>query len=213
MIVLWYISRCVHLDDAVRAKERLAFGLVDTDDNVEHVISMDKLEKAVLETGIQIYGATIRGRRIDDAAPYQHPLYTTALQTKLAVMHNIHMTLYKDWITSIVWDEKLVKKPVTIRLSDYGRRCSDSLFWRPGTAQRHQVTLIFDNKIKFRRDSFAAFASYTGGIGVGGFGVLYDLRELSDDTLAEFIYTNIFESGADLDSVLDKPDRLKRMKA
>lgn len=212
-----FISRCILRDQDLSLmdsqKDRnLAFGVVDTDDGVETVVNFPELEKIYKQNRtLKIEGIQTSGRLITDVEPYQVLSTKSALQTKLAVMFNIQTTMYKDVLTSICWDRHSATKSVKIRLSQLCSECADSIFWRPDICSRHIVTLIFDDKITFTKQSFAPFAIFTGGIGVEGFGVLYDLRELHNDILAGYVYNNVIESGAKLDSILDLPSRVSRM--
>lgn len=211
-----YISRCVLADQDLGIEDsqkdrNLQFGVVDTDDGVETIVPFPELEDIFRKNRLAIKGMQTSGPIITDIEPYQLPDTYSRLQTKLALFHNIQTTVYKNILTSMVWNRRMLHPGAIIRLSKLCTECADNVFWRPDICGKHLVTLVFDDKVKFNKQSFAPFAMYTGGIGVEGFGVLYDLRELHNDTLASYVYNNVLESGAKLDSILDFPSRVSRM--
>ena len=209
-----FLSRCVHVFKGENIGTELSFGIVDTDDDVEEVVGMVELTDAVCNHGIEIAGVELANYgRMESLVPYQDIRSMTATQTKLSVMNHVLVTLYKGMITGINFDGGLIDKPVSIRLSDLGHTCADYLLINGKNYDRHKITLVIDDKVKFTKHSFAAVSRLSGRIGVDGYGVVFDLRNLRDDAAAEIIYNNVYDSGSRSNSIFDGSERRHRMEA
>ena len=207
-----FLSRCIHVDEGEYVGSTPAFGVVDTDDGVEQIVSMVELVDAVCNCGLKIEGFELSEYgHSESIAPYQDVGSMTAAQTKLLVMNHVLVTTYRGMITGINFNGADVEKPVEIRLSSIGHSCADYLLVNGKNHDSHKLTLIIDDKLKFTKHSFAAVSRFSGRIGVDGYGIVFDLRGLRDDDAAEVIYRNVFDSGSRTNSIMDSRERRKRM--
>ena len=194
--------------------------VVDTEDGTEEAVSINELEEAVCKMGIEIKGVDTtvppgrkaRGLRVYRVNVYQNVDCMRASQMKMNIINGVDIKTNGTEVTSVSWQKLNGRKPVSVRLSDYGASCADYLFSdirEYAYGAESFLTLILDDKIKVRNKSFKR---------CGTFGILFDLRELSDDRMAECVYKEFlaerYVSVTMLKRrVMDRPDRHDYWKA
>lgn len=229
-----YISRCVHtgvpseqfsipkklLPEHIGVNFEEVYGVVDTDDDVEELVTRSELLDICCNRGVVIEGVIVARDYIRCVSPYQLESSISRAQRRAEVVCNVTVTRYKDEVTEIFWDSFKLQKPVSIRLSNFGSSCGSQLFNRRLCIGRlaphghHMLTIILDGKITFTDKSFFVVPNHWGGLGREGFGLVFDIRELTDEKLAEIIYFSVAMSGAVIETgIVDSEDRMKAMKA
>lgn len=202
------------------------YAVFDTDDGVEEVINYDGLNSVIGEYGIDISGVHVH--RIDKPGAGQWDFWIDKIsvfqpaetlskeQLKLKMLLNVTMSMFGDCITGILWDAWQIIDPVTIRLSDYGKSCSSRLLSGNETACCHVVTIVLDDKIKLDPDAFVLEPADLGmieNLGRKSYGVVLDLREMTDLEAVRSVYWAVystgflFDWGTLSDSVIDLPER------
>lgn len=201
-----YISRYVGKD---------YFGVVDTDDNVEEVVSREYLSALCKDKGITVEGIIPRRMGEDIIRVVQPESTRNKLQTKLKVLKRIEVLQRGSIITAINWQDRDIKEPVSIRLSDFGTMCADFLF------MNHLSTDIEASNVKFILDDNIEYSTYAfnrlqGSFVVGphGIGATFDLTELCD-AVANRVYGMLVTKyqGCSLGSVSDNMKRKAKMMA
>lgn len=165
------------------------YGVVDTDDGVEEVIPRNKIVQLVGDTGIEIKGADRLPdtKWVVDTHPYQDPSTMTQLQIKTKLMKFTEVKTFGNLITSIVFDYRNIREPVSIRLSDFGSSCADCILWENTQPCRHVATLIIDDKIDIGKFTFRRDESVKS-LGPNGYGVVFDFREIANRKRAHDLY-------------------------
>lgn len=184
-----YISRRVAYVEGLYAQ--IDYGVVDTDDGVEEIVPETELYTAVGAYGMEIAGTTEGLRRIE---PYQTADSLKAIQAKTKTLKNATVTVWNNMITNIVWG--VWSDGVRLRLSDFGTEIADFVLLDNPTPV-NPVTLVFDDKITsvrcwaFRMDTSVDGTKATFEIDAGFINdsVRFDLRELSNNDIADVIYS------------------------
>lgn len=147
--------------------------------------------------------------------PYQNPAQSSALQVKTSLFRNIDIIVYNDTVTNIKVRHEDYVHPVSIRLSDFGARCSDFILSGNRRATNaHLVTLVLDDKIEVTRDTFR-IKSFTENeylpYNTTEVGIYLDLRELHNSETAFVIYKQVILSKWDIvpgfKGIVDSPER------
>ena len=184
------------------------YGVVDTDDDVETVISFSDLFE-IVNAGIQIEGVKTermigpkRGwnLRITGVFPYQ--LSSSKQSAKALLVGGVTVSSYKSTVTGITWNPVSLGVNVKLRLSNFGDSCADYIIDCLVVGEhKHLVVLVFDDNLKsVTEHSFQLgvqewkFATL-GLESQDSTGVALDLRDLKTDDLARVIYKQIFEYG------------------
>ena len=188
------------------------YGVVDTDDGVEEVVDWTRIYEACAEHNLEICGVDLNKTRyiceVKSITPYQPPETMTPLQMKTALLSHVHITTYDGWVTSIRWKPSEIEKPVSVRLSDFGAGVSDYCLIFNDYAMDYVVNIVLDDNIDFGNLSFSVGEPFF--VSAEGLGVKYDIRELTNDAKAELVYNSVGGTNP-LDSIIDRPDRYKRM--
>lgn len=218
-----FISRraLMTLEDDDESYNSMGYGVVDTDDGIEELWDEDHLGMAINTHHLAIAGAPEEYKLGDIMKPYQAPETVSKLQVKTKLVKQVDVTVHKDAITSITWDATKLSEPVSIRLSDFGDQCDDFLFYGRYIQGGYPVTFVFDDRLMvvrpmaFRLElsdmSYGRASRYMGGRGWLSLGIRFDLRELTKDSLAEIIYSQLLKYNT-LDAVIDSKARKERMK-
>lgn len=183
-----------------------AYGVVDTDDGVEDIVSFSDLYSALI-AGIEVVG--VCATNLSGHTIHQPAETSSQFQVKTNLLYGVDVKTFGDTITNIRLDN--CSKPVTLRLSYYGKSCAGFIFTGNKNVGRHRLTLVVD--VDFTEDTFKVHPMleffYAGASGIG---VIYDLREL-DDEKAGLAYKTIFvDSAKELSaSVIDVESRKRRM--
>ena len=204
-----YISRYIYKD---------SFGVGDTDDGVEEIVSRDNLEEIcctwlVPIEGVQIYWDSFM-RYITSTCTYQPVETMSQLQIKTKVLKGIEVHTLGSMVTNILWNKDDILLPVRIRLSDFGDCCGECILSGNRHSRLHQVTLVLDDKISFGQKVFKLRSSDDTFLGRDGVGVMLDLREITDDAVAERAYRAYYTGNPSIlfGSIIDHEERKERMK-
>lgn len=184
--------------------------VVDTDDGVEEILNGGELVRCLRDYGLEIKGVTLHnknGRFSVTATPCQPDDTISTFQVKQKLLRGVDVKVSGDIITSIQWTDS-VPQPVSVRLSDFGTKCADYLFWWEGLCTNEKLTLIFDDKMSATSKSLKFLSVLR---------VKVDLREVTNDKLARLIYKAFGESykgrylsGTDYPFyIIDNEERLK----
>ena len=200
-----YLSRDFHNDH---------FGVVDTDDDTETVVSWNELSNAVIEDNIEIHGVkTNRVNKLDGSGsftmidtiyPYQDMRYYSKEQAKLKTLLGVDIRTWKGEVTLITIDSAVMPNMTQVRLSDYGKQVSGliDVMWKP-TGSGKSIILVLDNNIKI----------YGKPPVVGLRGVIWDISAITDFSVVRQMYKAFEEQGVSKTYwgryVLDKKHRYK----
>lgn len=213
-----YVSRrvCNQLIEA-GASKGYDCGVVDSTTGVETVLKLPEI-KTVLKEGVSIRGVTCDYDIVDgdfsivDISPFQEQSTMSRNQVRAMVLYGIQIIVYNAMITDILWSRNTLKSDVKIRLSNFGSICADLLIngLTVGDAA-HTVTFIIDDKLKSISDRAFWIAGITGRLGLGlqwCTGLMFDLRELSDDGVARRVYKQLEKfKGPIAPFVIDRQER------
>ena len=222
-----YISRhvyCKNLSARYRQFQSYqghhAFGVVDSDDGVEELVTRDDLEEIVRNQCIDVAGVEIMSpsRLILQILPYQGENPSSVLQTKLSVLRHVNITVYNSTITSFLFRRDKLADGTRVRLSDFADSCGDFLMYgNMSLAAGPIVTIVLDDKIKsitdysFRLDSGNEVSSL-GVSAVSSLDVMFDLSELTNFELARSVYKQVLAyKGEPLKAVIDSEERKQEM--
>ena len=171
-----YISRWVGYSGSV--------GIVDTDDGVEEVVSNSKMVSAVHTHSLKVLGFGGLHKT------YQPQGTKTPLQLKMKLMQYVDVTMHNGVVTGVHWNVDEIRRPATIRLSDFSSKLSDFILRGNDDMGVVHATLVFDDKLD-RLPKFSVSAVLWEDAAMYE-DVLFDLREVTDKTLALSIYRSIF---------------------
>ena len=175
------------------------FGVVDTDDDTEEVVSTAKLEDCVKRNGLVIEGV----ERFQDfrhrarILPQQFADTLSRQQIKARMVYGVDITVYNGAITSILWDE--LKAPATLRLSDFGSELGDCILYCHENYSTPKLTLVFDDGIKSLSYMSLRVETWHPTSMVKPTGVVIDVSEVSDLNMVRLIRTSA--GGSDMRAI------------
>lgn len=208
-----YVSRLVDSAD---------YGVVDSEDNTEEVVDYEALldayragltiEGVTLDKAATLHAGQIHLERVD---VWEGLRVKSQLAIKLYMLRGIDIRVYKRWISSVRWNPERIDTPVELRLSDFGRVCGDRMLFGivDGALEgRHTITFVLDDKVRVARNAFSfPFFVYSG---IGGAGVKFDIREVTDTRTLSAIYTSLrsypdsFRAKVNC-PIIDSPERME----
>ena len=189
-----YISRRV-IQDA-EMDDSLSFGVVDTDDGVETIVSEDQLEYIVNELHISVKGVADERRFGLIVHPYQVPSTASRLQVKFKTLEKISLLTYNNAVTDVYWKSDELRHDVQLRLSDFGDQLDDVFLYSKMEDKGPLVTFVLDDKLMVIR----AYAFHSGVMspsfvreapGWVSFGMKFDLREMTRESMVENVYRQL----------------------
>lgn len=173
-----YISRLVN-DPVVDVK----YGVVDTDDDVETLVGLEKLSDIVIRKHMHIEGVIVdtsdSGLYLKDAVPYQDMRYYSAKQAKAKTMLGVDVRVWRNIITGVLADGTIAKTDVRIRLSDYGTELAGGSYlgWTNISKLGQMMTIVLDDKIKdFDCSSHRVY------------GVRFDISEVTNQAIIDALF-------------------------
>ena len=190
-------------------------GVVDTETGKEEIYDRESVAHTITKRGIFIVGAAFeRQFGVYDVSslptPYQPPETVTPLQVKMNVLCGIDVRVYKSTITRFIFRAEERQYPVRLRLSDFGDSVADYVLFGNQSAYNQVMEVVVDDKIKSVTAN--SFRVDVGILSAQALGVVFDLRELTDDMLAENIYCALAADYCKPDvGIKDKPERMKFM--
>lgn len=212
-----YISR--------RLNSGETYGVVDTDDGVETLIRRSELYQVLGDLGIEVAGVVRSPLSpckafpntkyiIEKVFPFQLPEAVVPIQTKYKMLFHTDVVIYNDEIQAIRWMSSKLTTPVVIRLSSFASSVGEMILWGNLRNETHKATLIFDDNLNISPHSFSPVGHNSSEVvGKRGYVVVLDLREVSNDELADEVYRQVFSECVDicmLDWILDDDSRKRR---
>lgn len=186
-----YLSRYVVHDD------RVCYGVVNSDDDTEMVVTVEELE-AIKQTGVNIEGVAwgtafdgVQTRSVV-AGVKMLPISNSfsALQAKLKTVFGINVVTRGSMITCVGWEPKKLTRDVTITLSKLASSCADyallDVDFISGESD-HAVTIVLDDNISFTSHSFTPDVPHEYRIYKLN-GLRFDVRACSDIIAARFYH-------------------------
>ena len=192
------------------------YGVVDTDDGVEDIVSPTEIGQAVNFLFIKIAGVN---PSLGITRPYQSLGTKTVFQTKLLALHGVDTTVWSDMITSIRFDQHLETRSAELKLSDLGTSIGDFVLRGNTVSGELKLTLVFDDKL-VSVEEYAFSPLTTKATSLSGLGVVFDLRGVKREALAKSVYRSLMLGGGKkkkyidakvLDSIKDDAMRKIRM--
>lgn len=175
------------------------YGVVDSDDDTETIVTKRALLNYCGYLGLEIDGVVVR--RSIGAPELYHvfvshgPGVVSMKQIKAMTLLGVDIIIRKDEIVAINGDASKASKNVVIRLSDYASKLFGNVMiaWK-STEYCRVLRIVFDDRIEIV-DKLGKLDYHC---------VQYDLREVSDDQVANSIYTAIVRSRAFTHGELDR---------
>lgn len=162
-----------------------AYGIVDTDDDVETVVSRSELRNLVMKLGLKIEGIEVGGsyEGIKSMTVYQDPRYRTVAQTKAKAILGVDITLFRGEIVRIKLGDMALKAGfLRLRLSDYGTKIDGRCpITTPRGSDKFKLVLVLDDKIKVE--------DIAPKVGLNG--LCIDISELSDENVVSGCYNGL----------------------
>lgn len=180
------------------------YGIVDTDDGVETIVTRAKLRKIVVEDGIVIDGVRIINGNTDifTFCPSRDNTKVSSKQVRLEFLTGVRINTFAGEITSIRVDGKVMRDGQRIRLSEYANRMDWNVKVIFLNMDMQRLTLVFDDKIE------------TGGSCVlpRGDHLVFDMTEkTNNEEVSQFYkaFIKCFElgDGAWDSYLIDQPER------
>lgn len=178
-----------------------AYGVVDTDDDVETFINWTDLMNAV-----EIYGLTIEGvitdkedSQIVQVIPYQDMRYCSRHQVKTKVLTGVDVRTYKGEITAIIPSADITKDGTRIRLSEFAPKMSDAVYvnWSPVGRSEGPLILVVDDNIKIYGDyTNIVFCDET-----------WDISEVTNHEMAIMLRQCVIDYSLDAGVLIDRTER------
>lgn len=200
------------------------FGVVDTDDDTEEIVTYKEIED-IVNLGIDIQGVIAvlidskEGYRVTDISIYPNRLSNTLASVKAYTIYGIEINGWKGYISRIYWDAKRVTAPVVLKLSDFGDTLCDYLFSSVMILSFNEllydVTLVLDDSLEvFPNAFFVNGRKYTIKFDKGH--MVIDLRQVTKDSIARFVYEGmakvIARNGSNSFCIIrDNEERYNRM--
>lgn len=200
---MFYVSRIV---------TRGRYGVVDTDDGKESIMSTADIKKAVLELDFEIAGVTTkrtnRGYAIDKIAAYQPPKSVSTKQVKAKVMQGVDVSKNGDVVVGISVVPHTIQ-PLSVRLSDFGTKYGKYVL--KDRTIKGNVIFVLDDSLQINQLTFRDW--YTN--------VTMDFREVTKQSILDTVlYDDFFDRYVligrvnSLDSsIIDIPERKSYAKA
>lgn len=196
----------------------ILYGVVDTDDGKEQLVSQQDLAYSTCMLNMSIAGTAIgkdssTGKKtLLRAAPYQLDRTRSANQKKLASLYGVDLVIYNGAVVGINYDGTKMSKPATIHISQFCDSLGDYLLMAVYPCRRHALTVVLDDNVKFSPYSLCGYASYPPGVSC--LGAKFDIRDVSNVGAAYYMYQMLYRFGG-VDSIrgslIDEPSRMTSM--
>lgn len=166
------------------------YGVADTDDDTEEIVTWGQLSDLVIRLKLDIKGAVLGknsgGVFLSVAEPYQDMRQYTNLQVKTKTLLGVDVRTYHNEIVRIIINGEVAKADTTIRLSDFGKVMSNNVsIVRINAEGDKKLTFVFDDKI--------AVAGVKPSMCMQG--LRFDIRELNDEDTIEDMYEDMMMLG------------------
>lgn len=187
------------------------YGVVDTDDGVETVVTYQDLTEYVLNNGLDIKGVTIgytvRKRRrvpyLSSVKVYQNGSFLTAKQAKAKTLKGVDVIVNNGQIVQINIPQDGLKQPTTIKLSDFGTSCGEYIFKNLPYLGNSSLTIELDDSVAVSAKTFKYFVNR---------GVVIDMSAVTNPKVVEYVAHELSTEDRWLEratvAVLDTPQRM-----
>lgn len=184
-------------------------GVVDTDDNVETILTLTELQRVTCELGLHVEGVTTMDRFdlrdgsskcIHRVNVYVPPENVTTSQTKLKVLLGVEVKVNNNRIVSVSWSLPGTKDRV-VRLSDYAGSCGSSIFW--AMKSQYRMTTNPDSRLTFILDDNLALEDKTFK-DVHELDVVLDVREVTNKDIVTNVYKSLLLQPSFMDKLLPR---------
>lgn len=208
-----YLSRILNPENPKYRK----YGIVDSDDGIETLITRDELKEIVLVNNLEIRGVsvitTIDGvKDIRVRLPQQEPSTLVGSQVRMKVLTGVNITVFNGEITAIQIDNKFLQDRQRIRLSKFGNKMSIRVktYFKgfPPYSDTKAVVFVLDDKIEIvgRLIDFYSVKH-----------VVYDISKVTNPDVVRMFYTTLKNSMMRINYgfesfVIDRKDRMAYQK-
>lgn len=162
------------------------YGVVDTDDDTETLVSAEEISSAIFDHNLEIKGVDIvhdRGMTYIGAIHiYLDDFWCSRFQLKTKVLKGVDIRTVHGDITYVSANGKLTTGDVDIRLSDYGKRIS----WH---SQIEYINHKGDNKLFLILDDKIEVVGSTPRISIPW--IRFDIQDVTNNALVRAIYKDL----------------------
>lgn len=192
------------------------FGVFDTDDGTEGILTLKELEHVVLDLGLEITGVAVRDkvysskgrtRVIESIRPYMPPEAETRGIVRIKILYGVEICINAGCIVSVKWND-IEYKNRTLCLSNFGTSCGADIFsemvekYKYEDVRESGLTLVIDDKIEVDRKTFK---------GITLLDVTFDLSRVTKRNTVNSFYTAVCDKAHPtwdmLKYVIDQQDR------
>ena len=184
------------------------YGVVDTEDGCEDIMTTAEIKHAVIDMGVEIKGVSLRANRggrpaLNPIVVYQPSGVASRTQVKAKVLHGLDIKKNGDTISSIEINQ--VMNCGSVRLSSYGTKFGAYVF--KSRKILGNVTFVLDDSLEIDKRTFKDWWQF-GGISM-------DLRLVTNQKIVDAVLEAI-DLGFDVAvgelselnrRVLDRPER------
>ena len=142
-----------HHDLTCHPAASILYGVVDTDDGKEQLITQRDLAYSACMLNMSIAGTAL-GRDKDTgkktllrAAPYQLDSTRSAKQKKLVSLYGVDLVMYNGAVVGINYDGTKISRPVTINMAQFSNMLGDYLLIANFPCERHVLTIVRDDTV------------------------------------------------------------------
>lgn len=187
------------------------YGVVDTDDGVETVVTYQDLTEYVINNGLDIKGVTIgytvRKRRrvpyLSSVKVYQNDSFLTGKQAKTKTLRGVDIISNNGQIAQINVGADGLKQPVRIKLSDFGTSCGEYIFKHMPFLSNNALTIELDDNVAVGAKTLKYFVNR---------GVVLDMTAVTNPKVVEYVAHELSSQDRWLErstvSVIDTPQRM-----
>lgn len=162
-----YISRIYPADNSASL-----YGVVDTDDDVETLVTYSELNEATGLMNLHIEGVEL-DEYVSEIIPYQDKRYYSNKQLRAKMLLGVDIRTYKDEVSAILLDNRILKDNTKIVLSEFGKRISGvaEIGFTSMRGPHNKLIIVLDDKIEIYGDALRIFIS----------GVYWDVSQMPDN--------------------------------
>lgn len=187
------------------------YGVVDTDDGVETVVSFQDLADYVLVDGLDIKGVNIdyivrRNKQVPfvrSITVYQEGSFLTARQAKTKTLKGIDVIVNNGRIAQITVGNGGLKQETRLKLSDYGTSCGEYILKNLNYLRDNRLIIELDDGIAVGPKTFKYYVNR---------GVVLDMTAVKNSKTVEYIAHELSSSERWLENpiapVIDTPQRM-----
>lgn len=172
------------------------FGVFDTDDGTEDILTLKELKHIVLDLGLEITGVASRDkvysskgrtRVIESIKPYMPPEAETRGIVRVKILYGVEIRINAGCIVSVQWNNAEYKNR-TLRLSNFGTSCGADIFSEMVERYKYEdvgesgLTIVIDDKLEVDKKTFK---------GITLLDVTFDLSGVTKRNTIDSFYTAV----------------------